>query len=327
MFHTFFLNKKWLHWSLLGTFVMIIVTWYKVQLDVSINKWFKTFYDTIQTAISKPNTITFHDFLIQCLAFAKITVLWVVLAVILEFFVRHYVFRWRTAMSDFYLSNWKKIRHIEGASQRIQEDTMRFARLVESLSGSFLNSVLTLIAFLPILWQLSAYVTELPWIGKIHDSLIFLALILAASGTVFLALVGIKLPGLEFKNQKVEAAYRKELVLGEDQAQRADAPKINELFFNLRKNYFVLYRNYLYFDIAKWSYLQFTTIVPYIMLGPTIVAGVVTLGIINQTIRAFDTVKRSLEFLVYSWSSIVELMSIYKRLKAFELVIHKNSLS
>ena len=37
-------------------------------------------------------------------------------------------------------------------------------------------------------------------------------------GTVFLAVAGIRLPGLEFRNQRVEAAYRKELVLGEDDA-------------------------------------------------------------------------------------------------------------
>ena len=35
-------------------------------------------------------------------------------------------------------------------------------------------------------------------------------------GTVLLMVVGIKLPGLQFNNQKVEAAYRKELVYGED---------------------------------------------------------------------------------------------------------------
>jgi peptide/bleomycin uptake transporter len=38
-------------------------------------------------------------------------------------------------------------------------------------------------------------------------------------GTGLLA-VGIKLPGLEFKNQRVEAAYRKELVYGEDDEPR-----------------------------------------------------------------------------------------------------------
>ena len=54
-------------------------------------------------------------------------------------------------------------------------------------------------------------------------------------GTVFLATVGIKLPGLEFKNQRVEAAYRKELVYGEDDETRAKPPTLAELFGNVRR--------------------------------------------------------------------------------------------
>lgn len=50
--------------------------------------------------------------------------------------------------------------------------------------------------------------------------------------------VGSKLPGLEFNNQKVEAAYRKELVYGEDHADRAQPATLVELFSRVRKNYF-----------------------------------------------------------------------------------------
>ena len=49
----------------------------------------------------------------------------------------------------------------------------------------------------------------------------FLALAWSAFGTALLILAGVNLPGLEFKNQRVEAAYRKELVFGEDNAERA----------------------------------------------------------------------------------------------------------
>ena len=224
-------------------------------------------------------------------------------------------------MNDYYMSYWDQVRHIEGAAQRVQEDTMRFARIVEGLGVAFMRSVMTLIAFLPLLWTLSEHVTELPWIGVVPHSLVYLAIISAAAGTVLLAIVGIKLPGLEFNNQKVEAAYRKELVYGEDFEERAEPETIGQLFSNVRRNYFRLYKHYLYFDIAKWSYLQFAVIVPYIMMGPTIVAGIITLGVLQQILRAFDRVEGSFQFLVNSWSTIVELISIYKRLKAFESTI------
>lgn len=221
-------------------------------------------------------------------------------------------------MNDFYMSHWNKLRHIEGAAQRVQEDTMRFAGIVEGLGVAFLRSIMTLVAFLPILWGLSEHVTELPWIGQVDQALVFIAVLSAVAGTVLLAVVGVKLPGLEFNNQRVEAAYRKELVYGEDDQRRADPPTIKELFSNVRQNYFRLYLHYMYFDIAKWSYLQFSVIIPYIALGPTIVAGIITLGVLQQIIRAFGKVEDSFQFLVHSWSTIVELISIYKRLKAFE---------
>ena len=66
---------------------------------------------------------------------------------------------------------------------------------------------------------LSAHVTELPLVGAIPYPLVVVAIAWSLFGTVFLAVVGIKLPGLEFRNQRVEAAYRKELVYGEDDAR------------------------------------------------------------------------------------------------------------
>jgi peptide/bleomycin uptake transporter len=326
MFKSFFLNKQWMKWSIIGSTIIMAVTWYKVQLDVKINEWFGGFYDMLQKALATPNAVTFEEFFAECLTFAEIAALYIAIAVMLEFFVRHYVFRWRTAMTDYYSSHWHRIRHIEGAAQRVQEDTMRFARIVEALGISLMRSIMVLIAFLPLLWTLSAHVTEIPWIGKVDHALVYLAIISAASGTVLLAIVGIKLPGLEFNNQRVEAAYRKELVLGEDDDDRAEPTTVKELYTNVRKNYFILYKHYLYFDIAKWSYLQFTMILPYIMMGPTIVSGVITLGILQQILRAFGKVEESFQFLVNSWGTIVELISIYKRLKAFEKEITKNQL-
>ena len=115
----------------------------------------------------------------------EILLLLITMAVILEFYIRHYVFRWRTAMNDFYMSHWGKLRHIEGAAQRVQEDTMRFARIVEGLGVSFMRSVMTLFAFLPILWDLSGNVTELPWLGEVSHSLIYVAILFALAGTSF----------------------------------------------------------------------------------------------------------------------------------------------
>ena len=195
---------------------------------------------------------------------------------------------------------------------------MRFARLVEGLGVSFMRSVMTLLAFLPILWTLSEKITQLPWIGTVSHSLVWVAIVFALAGTVLMAAVGVKLPGLEFQNQIVEAAYRKELVYGEDDHTRASGPTLRALFDHVRRNYFRLYFHYMYFDVVKWSYLQFGVLVPYLALGPTIVGGALTLGAMQQIVRAFGRVESSFQYLVNSWTTIVELISVFKRRRAFE---------
>jgi len=318
VFRSFFLNRRWFLWSILGTALILFATWYKVMLDVQINEWFGGFYNLIQKALATPGSVALDEYFGYLLTFGHVAGTFVLIAVALDWFIKHYIFRWRTAMNDFYMAHWEQLRHIEGASQRVQEDTMRFARIMESLGVSFMRSVLTLLAFLPILWALSSHVKELPWVGEVSHALVYVAILFALAGTVLMAVVGIRLPGLEFHNQRVEAAYRKELVHGEDDASRAAPPTVAQLFGDVRHNYFRLFFHYLYFDIAKWSYLQFSVLVPYLALGPTLVAGAITLGTMQQIIRAFGKVQESFQYLVTSWSTIVELMSVYKRLRAFE---------
>jgi peptide/bleomycin uptake transporter len=321
MFKSFFFSRRWFAWSILGTALILFATWYRVQLDVRINEWFGTFYDVVQKALAKPGSITIGEYWKQLSTFLEIAMVFVLVAVVLDFFTKHYIFRWRQAMNDYYMAHWEKLRHIEGAAQRVQEDTMRFASIMEGLGVEFMRSLMVLFAFLPILATLSAKVTELPIFGPVHYALVWVAIAFALGGTVLLAVVGIKLPGLQFQNQRVEAAYRKELVYGEDDGARAQPAVAQPLFADVRRNYFRLYFHYLYFDVVKWSYLQVGVLVPYVALGPTLVAGAVTLGVMQQIVRAFGRVEAAFQFLVLSWSTIVELMSVYKRLRAFELQI------
>ncbi|MEL6124921.1 MAG: peptide antibiotic transporter SbmA [Pseudomonadota bacterium] len=320
-------NHKWAVWSVGGSALIVFITWFQVQLDVMINEWFGRFYDIIQRALTEPNAVTPEEYYAELATFLYIAMIFIISAVLGAFFTSHYVFRWRTAMNDRYVDLWSRVRHIEGASQRVQEDTMRFAAIMEGLGSRFIDAVMTLIAFLPILWALSENVPELPIIGQVPGALVWVALLWSIGGTLLLAVAGIRLPGLEFRNQRVEAAFRKELVLGEENEVRAQPVTLAELFGNVRRNYFRLYLNYLYFNIARYGYLQAGVLVPYLALGPTIIAAGFTLGVLQQVVRAFGRVENSFQFLVNSWTTIVELMSIYKRLQAFEAAIAGDKLA
>ncbi|MDH0366092.1 peptide antibiotic transporter SbmA [Brucella anthropi] len=326
LFWAWFSPHPWQRWSILGSALILFTTYFGVQVSVSVNAWYGPFYDLVQKALTSPGAVSASDFYWGMVTFAEIAFIGVTVGVLSLFFVSHYIFRWRSAMNEYYVSHWPKLRSIEGAAQRVQEDTMRFSTTLEQLGVSLVKSVMTLIAFLPVLFSFSEKVSELPVVGMVPHALVVAAIFWAAFGTGFLALVGIKLPGLEFNNQRVEAAYRKELVYGEDHADRAEPITLGELFRNVRHNYFRLYFHYVYFNVARIFYIQADNIFPTLIIVPSIVAGKLTLGLMNQITNVFSQVQGSFQYLVNSWTTIIELLSIYKRLRAFEAVIRDEPL-
>ena len=323
----FFATKQYLLWAWGGALAIIGSLWYQVQVNVKINEWFGSFYDLIQVALANPGTIEGTQYWALMWEFGTIAGVFILVAVLTDYFTQHYVFRWRQSMNDHYVKHWSKLRHIEGASQRVQEDTKKLAILLETLGVGFVRAVMTLIAFVPILWGLSKAITVVPLLGTVPHALVIGAIGFALIGTVGLAILGMKLPGLEFNNQVVEARYRKELVHGEDNDQMMQPKTVKDLWADVRKNYFKLYFHYMYFGIGKWSYLQFGVLVPYIIMGPTIIGGLITFGVMQQTVRAFGQVESSLQYLVSNWTTIVELISVHKRLKAFEKELNKGGMN
>ncbi len=311
---------RWQWWSVVGSAFIIFSVGYSVQVSVALNNWRGPFFDKINQAINEKD-LPASELYWGLVDFALIAFVFIAVIVLVRFFTSHYLFRWRKAMTEHYQENWGRLRHIEGASQRVQEDTQRFAKTIEDLATSAIDAVLTLIAFMPILIRLGENVTELPIIGAVPYPLVVAAIGWSLFGTVLLIVAGIKLPGLYFNNQRVEAAYRKELVYGEDDIERAQPPTLWELFDHVRQNYFRLYFHYMYFNVARYMYLQADNIFTILILIPSFAAGTLTLGLFQQIASAFGQVSNSFQYLVNSWSTIVELLSIHKRLKAFEAVL------
>jgi peptide/bleomycin uptake transporter len=312
----------WFRWSVLGTALIIFLTYFNVELSVAINAWYGPFYDLLNDALTKARKVEVNELYWSLTTFAGLATVFVIVVSSMRFFVRHYIFRWRNAMHHFYMENWEKLRGIEGASQRVQDDTMLFAKSVEIQGVSIVNAAMTLIAFLPILYGYSVHITELPLVGAIPQALVWASLIWSVFGTVFVYFLGIMLPGLEFKNQRVEAALRKELVHGEDNETRAEEFTVSGLFGNLKKNYYNLYKHYVYFDFGRNIWVNADTVYSLILLFPSIVAGTMTLGLFQQISNAFDRVRDSIQVLFNDWDSIVKLISIYKRLRAFEATLY-----
>ncbi len=322
----FFKLKKWFVWSWLGSLIILLSLWVQVKIDVKINEWFGVFYDMIQKALATPNAITIEEYWSSLASFITLAGMYIALYVAISFFTAHYLFRWRTAMVEWYHSVYDKASKIEGASQRVQEDTIKFTRIMEGLGTSFIESVMVLFQFVPILLGLSIGI-PIFFFGDWQYGLITGALLWTLGGTIFLIGLGwlLRLVGVEYDLQKKEAAYRKILVIAEDD-ENIRPKTINELFIDVRSIHFLSYVRYLYFNIGRMAYLQANVLSAYVFLAPAIVAGVVTLGVMQQIIRAFGRVEGSMQYLLKSWPTIIELASVYKRLREFESQINDKKL-
>ena len=322
----FFTEKNWFYWSWIGSFIILSSLWVQVEIDVKINEWFGVFYDMIQKALAEPNAVSIEEYFASLFSFITLAAMYIAVYVAISFFTAHYLFRWRTSMVEWYHSVYDKARKIEGASQRVQEDTIKFTRIMEGLGTSLIESIMILIQFIPILFGLSVGI-PIFFFGEWEYGLIVGALIWTIGGTIFLIVLGLilRLVGIEYDLQKQEAAYRKILVIAEDDGNVR--PKtIDELFDDVRKIHYLSYLRYLYFNIGRIAYLQANVLSAYVFLAPAIVAGVVTLGVMQQIIRAFGRVEGSMQYLLKAWPTIIELASVYKRLREFESKINQENL-
>lgn len=320
MLKAFFYAKEWRVWAWGGLALLLTSLYTQVYITVLINGWYGEFYDILQ----KAEEHTIQDFWDKIILFFQFAMPYVVLATLTNWFTRMYALKWREAITFNYIPRWRLTHdNIEGASQRIQEDTYKFAKIVEGLGLQVVRAIMTLIAFLPILWGLSEKVT-IPFFVDIPGSLVWVALAVSLGGLAISWFVGWFLPGLEYNNQVVEAAFRKELVYAEDnKSQYGKEETLVSLFTGIKFNYKRLFNHYGYFDIWVNSYDQVMIIVPYLIMGPSLFVQVITLGVLVKVSNAFQKVHQSFALFIHRWTDVTELRSIWKRLKEFEQALEQ----
>jgi len=318
MIKSFFGTKEYRLWAWGGLAFLFAITWGQVYLTVLINQWYGEFYNILQKADD------IEAFWASMIKFTYIAIPYIFVAMFVFYFAQHYAFKWRQAITYYYIPLWENCPNsIEGASQRIQQDTYEFAKSLESLGLGLFKALLTLIAFIPILWGLSEHIT-LPILKDIEGSLVYIAFLTSIGGIAISYFVGIKLPGIEYDNQKLEAAYRKQLVFSEDDKAYAKRETLFELFTGLKTNYYRMFNHYSYFSLWGNLYGQVMIILPYLIMAPSLFVGVITLGVVTQTGNAFGKVNDSFSYLIDHWTDITKFLSVIKRLKEFETLLNNS---
>lgn len=316
MIKVFFANARWRLHAYGGGALVIGSLIIQTYLDVLLNSWQGKFGDFMGQAVERRNIDEFWQLVYS---FSYIVAAYLAVIPLTRWLGRKYTFWWRAAITNDYFPRWRNVEHdIEGASQRIQEDCKRFGQIIHDLGQKVLGAVMTLIAFIPILWGLSESVL-VPGFSWLPHALFWIAIGASLSGMVISWFVGIMLVGLEYNNQKVEARLRKQLVRAEDDKKRfASQRRFDMIWVLIRQNYYRLYRHYAYFDFWTSIYGQIMYILPVMAAGPSYVAGLITLGTFTMIVENFIRVNNACSILIDNWPTVNELRSIFRRLREFE---------
>ena len=263
--------------------------------------------------------------------------------------------QWRMSLMEAYLAAWDtKQEPIEGASQRLHEDTQRFANGLDGCLVTVLDAAFTLALFTPILVSVSAEIASPVDLGALNDAWLWaLAFTFSLIGLAGAAFFGQKLVGLEVSNQRVEALLRKDLVLlettpavivGTDAAappsEHPPRPELRHPAFlpqtyflqtlkSLSANYFALFKHFAYLNFWLSLFDQVMVILPYLLVAPRIFSSDpeqrITLGLLMKIANAFGHVFGSLSVISENWGAINEFRSVLRRLREFESTLYAES--
>ena len=255
-----------------------------------------------------------------------------------------WVLSWRLCLNEHYLSLWDPSSvSIENASQRIQEDTFKFARGILTCFVVLMDSVLTLVVFSPILCEIGSEISD-AYVGHLPDSwLLLLCLSVVVVGLVVSIVLGWELVDLEVNNQRVEASLRRQLVLTEEgHTTAADVSAVEEdqspkplhtskvytdLYDDLFKNYKRLYKRFALFSLWLGSYEQMVVILPYFLVAPRLFDSdadhVISFGTVIKVSNAFSNVFSALNVISDRWVDVTDWLSVMKRLYQWERVLSR----
>ena len=182
---------------------------------------------------------------------------------------------------------------VDNPDQRIAEDAKLFTTGVLSFFLIIVNSTVTLVGFLGVLWAVSG-------------QLVAVLFIYATVGTAVSMFFGRRLVGLYFNQYQKEATFRYGLVRVRDAAEsiaffrgekREHRDLIERLNAVLENSYWIIgWTRNLGFFANGYNYLAL--IIPGLIVGPMFMRGAVEFGVVTQAEAAFAAVLAALSIII-----------------------------
>ena len=325
-----FSDDRWPARALLAAIVAI--TLLLVYLNVLLNDWNGRFFNALQSK-DEP---AFWNLLLEWGGLVAVYVAFGLTGLYLRLWLR---IRWRLWLTGRFVGRWLDgrayyrialiDRGTDNPDQRIAEDLRQFVDLTLSLTLDLIDSAVTLASFLAILWVLSGSATILGI--EIPGYMVWVALVYAIGGTVVTHLIGRRLIGLTFDQQRVEADFRFGLVRFRENAEavalyRGEADEKSGFlarFAFVVGNWRQLMTVQKNIYAAQTIYSLAASIFPIIVASPRYFAGAIQLGGLTQTSGAFGQVQSALSYFVSAYQSLATWKAVVDRLTTFEAAVDR----
>lgn len=328
-------EDRWAAWGLLT--IVIALTLAMVYMSVLFNHWNNTFY----TALQERNRTVFFQ---QLTGLAGIVGFTIIFAVYQLYLNQMLEIRWRRWLTERYLRAWLAdgayyrmqlmARETDNPDQRIAEDVHLLISHTLALLMGGLRSVVTLVAFVAILWALSGTLSVSlgGWFSvMLPGYMVWAAILYAVAGTWLTHRIGRPLVRLNYDKQRCEADFRFGLVRFRENTEgvalyRGESDELRGfrgLFEAVAMNWWDIMRRQKHLTYFTSGYQQAAWIFPSLMAAPRYLNGDLTLGGLVQTIGAFSQVQSSLSFFIDSYRMIAEWCSVVERLSGFERALER----
>ena len=330
---TWFLKDYWwrkdhmLSWLVLS--VLVALGFGVVEINVRINEWSKSFYDTLEAFQADKLYVLIQEYLVYVAIF-------VVAAVYRGWLRKLLIIRWRSHLTERLLGDWLEKRAFyrialkqttDNPDQRIAEDVNIFVLRTIELFISLLTNLAQLYSFIAILWKLSGTHT-FNIMGNdvtITGYLVWIAVVYTLFGSIFTQVIGKKLHELNYRQQKFEADFRASLVRKNDNAEQIalyrgemrEQATLRGEFNEIIGNWRLLMNRERNLGFFTTAYDRFSLMLPVLASVPLFMAKAITLGGLMQIRSAFGAVFNSLSWFVFAYTILPEWSATVQRLHQF----------
>ena len=316
--------------SLLGA--IIFLTLGVVYMLVQLNSWNNAFYNALQNYQSEA-------IFAELMRFTWLAFIYIILAVYSYYLQQVLVVNWRRWLTNRYIDEWMKNKTYyrlqmfgvgtDNPDQRISEDVRLFVEMTIKFSIGILKALCTLISFVFILWNLSGPLDFKIANINIHVEgyLVWVALAYSILGTWITHLVGHKLVGLNFVQQRYEADFRFSMMRMRENSESVafyggetqESGVFKQRFSLLLDNFWHIIKKQKQLVWINSGYSQIAIIFPFVVTIPRYLTKQITLGGLMQISTAFGRVQDSLSYFVDMYASIAEWQAVVDRLTGFGL--------